>query len=58
MTKDLVTELLTKRAQIMNWLEVGPEEEDEVTASALFELDQRIAMQRTTSPMGACWLFP
>ncbi len=27
--KDTVTELLTKRAQIMSWIEAGPEEEDE-----------------------------
>jgi hypothetical protein len=52
MTKDTVTELLTQRAAIMNWLDACPESEDEVVAGALVELDQRIALQRTTSPIG------
>jgi hypothetical protein len=49
---DTVTELLTKRAQIMRWVEACPESEDEVVASSLVELDQRIALQRSTSQMG------
>ncbi len=52
MMKDTVTELLTKRAQIMSWIEACPESEDEVVAGALLELDQRIALQRSTPPMG------
>jgi len=50
--KDPVTELLTERAAIMRWIEACPEEEDETVASALVEIDSRIALQRTTSAAG------
>ena len=52
--KDTVTELLTKRVAIMKWIEACPEEEEEedTVASALVEIDSRIALQRTTSPLG------
>jgi hypothetical protein len=43
---------ITQRAQIMSWVGACPESEDDVVAGALVELDSRIAIQRTTSPMG------
>ena len=54
MTKDPIVNLLTQRAKIMSWLEACPEEEeeDETVAGALAELDQRIALQQTTSLLG------
>ena len=36
----------------MRWIDACPEEEDETVASALSELDTRIALQRTTTPLG------
>ena len=51
--KDTVVNLLTQRAKIMSWLEACPEEEeDETVAGALADLDQRIALQQTTSLLG------
>lgn len=52
MTKDTVVNLLTQRADIMRWVEACPESEDDVVASALAEIDSRIALQRSTSKMG------